>query len=135
MSSDFQILLQVCQNLPSCETVVAKWSPSGRQVVAKWSPSGRQVVAKWSPSGHQMVTKWSVNSGCDKLSENIWFAWSNSCNKGEKVRCQACDGHTHRQANNFVSSGHICTTFWYSQTKNVNPRFKTMSKSFNLYKS
>ena len=38
-------------------------------------------------------------------------------------------------ANNFVSSGHICTTFWYSQTKNVNPRFKTMSKSFNLYKS
>ena len=37
-------------------------------------------------------------------------------------------------ANNFVSSGHICTTFWYSQSKNVNPRFKTMSKSFNLYK-
>ena len=36
-------------------------------------------------------------------------------------------------ANNFVSSGHICTTFWYSQSKNVNPRFKTMSKSFNLF--
>ena len=51
----------------------------------------------WSPSpiGHQVVTKWSVNSGCHKLSENIWFAWSNTCYKGEKVRCHACDTHTH----------------------------------------
>ena len=45
---------------------------------------------KWSPSGHQVVTNWSVNSGCHKLSENMWFAWSNTCYKGEKVRCQAC---------------------------------------------
>ena len=74
--------------------VVTKWSPRGRQVVTKWSPRGGQVVAKWSPSGHQVVTKWSVNSGCHKLSENIWFAWSNTCYKGEKVRCHACDTRT-----------------------------------------
>ena len=51
---------------------------------------------KWSPSGHQVVTNWSVNSGCHKLSENMWFAWSNTCYKGEKVRCLACDGCTDR---------------------------------------
>ena len=26
---------------------------------------------------------------------------------------------TKKEANNFVSSGHICATFWYSQTKKV----------------
>ena len=37
----------------------------------------------------QVVTKWSVGSGC-QLSENIWFSWSKTCYKGEKVRCHAC---------------------------------------------
>ena len=31
----------------------------------------------------------------DELSENIWFAWSNTCYKGEKVRCHSCDTQTH----------------------------------------
>ena len=61
-----------------------KWSPNGHQVVTKWSPSGHQD----SPSGHQVVTKWSVDSGCHKFSENIWFAWSNMCYKGNM-------SHTH----------------------------------------
>ena len=56
----------------------------------RWSPGGPLVVTKWSPSGQQVVTKWSLKSGCHKLSENIWFAWSNTCCKGEKVRCHAC---------------------------------------------
>ena len=43
-----------------------------------------------------MVTNWSVNSGRHKLSENMWFAWSNTCYKGEKVRRLACDGCTDR---------------------------------------
>ena len=46
---------------------------------------------------HQLVTKWSVDSSCHKLSENVWFAWSNTCYKDEKVRCHACprtDTHT-----------------------------------------
>ena len=30
-----------------------------------------------------------------ELSENIWFVWSRTCYKGEKLRCHACDGHTH----------------------------------------
>ena len=32
-----------------------------------------------------------------ELSENIWFVWSRTCYKGEKVRCHACgrtDTHT-----------------------------------------
>ena len=74
--------------------MVTKWSPIGHQLVTKRSTSGQQVVNKRSTSGHQVVTKWSVNCGCHKLSENIWFAWSNTRYKGEKVRCHACDGHT-----------------------------------------
>ena len=27
-----------------------------------------------------------------ELSENIWFVWSRTCYKGEKLRCHACDG-------------------------------------------
>ena len=50
-----------------------------------------------SSSRAQVVTKWSVDSGCHKLSENIWFAWSNTYYKGEKVRCHACDTQTNRQ--------------------------------------
>ena len=43
------------------------------ELVPKWSPSCPQVVTKRSPSCHQVVTKWSVDSGCHKLSENMWF--------------------------------------------------------------
>ena len=53
------------------------------------------MVTKWSPCGRQVVAKWSVDSGC-RLTENIWFAWSNTCYKGENVRCHACDGRSHR---------------------------------------
>ena len=67
------------------ELCITKWSPSGPQVLP-------QVITKWSSSGHQVVTKWSVDSGCHKLSENIWFAWSNACYKGEKERCHAYRG-------------------------------------------
>ena len=28
---------------------------------------------------------------------------------------------TKKEANNFVSSGHICATFWSAQSKHVNP--------------
>ena len=28
-----------------------------------------------------------------ELSENIWFVWSRTCYKGEKLRCHACDTH------------------------------------------
>ena len=98
-------LLVVPKWSPSGPQVVHKWSPSGPQVVPKWSPSGPQVAPsgpKWSSSGPQVVIKWSVNSGCHKLSENIWFAWSNTCYKGEKVRCHACDIHTYRQTHTNV---------------------------------
>ena len=29
-----------------------------------------------------------------ELSENIWFVWSRTCYKGEKLRCHACDTRT-----------------------------------------
>ena len=47
--------------------------------------------------GHQWVTKWSVDSGCHKLSENIWFAWSNTCYRGKMSRLwtdRQTDRHT-----------------------------------------
>ena len=34
---------------------------------------------------------------------------------------------------NFVSSGHICTTYWSAQSRFVNLWFKTMLKSLDLY--
>ena len=40
-----------------------------------------------------------MDSGCHKLSENIWFVWSKRSYSGEKVECHVCDGwtdgHTH----------------------------------------
>ena len=31
-----------------------------------------------------------MDSGCHKLSENIWFVWSGRSYSGEKVGCHAC---------------------------------------------
>ena len=36
-----------------------------------------------------------VDSGCHKLSENIWFVWSKRSYSGQKVGCDDCDTHTH----------------------------------------
>ena len=41
----------------------------------------------------------SVDSGCHRLSENIWFIWLNMVYKSEKMRCHACgrmDRRTHK---------------------------------------
>ena len=43
-----------------------------------------------SSSRAQVVTKWSVDSGCHKLSENIWLVWSDRSYLGEKVGCHLC---------------------------------------------
>ena len=37
-----------------------------------------------------------TDSGCHKLSENIWFAWSKTSYSGEKVGCHIC----HRRTDN-----------------------------------
>ena len=42
-------------------------------------------------------------------------------------------GSHYNMGKNFVSSGHICTTCWSAQYELVNLRFKTMSKSLDLY--
>ena len=34
----------------------------------------------------------AVDSGCQKLSENIWFVWSKRSYIGEKVGFHDCDG-------------------------------------------
>ena len=31
-----------------------------------------------------------MDSGCHKLSENIWFVWFRTPHSGEKVGCDAC---------------------------------------------
>ena len=39
-----------------------------------------------------------VDSGCYKLSENIWFVWSEMSYSGDMEGCHAC-GHTDGQRN------------------------------------
>ena len=41
----------------------------------------------------------SVDSGCHKLSENVWFVWSKTSYSGDKWRCHRCgtDGRTDEQ--------------------------------------
>ena len=36
-----------------------------------------------------------VDSGCHKLSENVWLVWSKRSYSGQKVGCDDCDGRTH----------------------------------------
>ena len=43
-----------------------------------------QVMGEWS------VVSGSVDSGCQKLSENIWFVWSKTSHSGDKWRCHRC---------------------------------------------
>ena len=31
-----------------------------------------------------------MDSGCHKLSENIWFMWSKRSYSGDKVGCESC---------------------------------------------
>ena len=43
-----------------------------------------------------VMGEWSVESGCHKLSENIWFVWSKTSYSGDKwIRC--CRYGTHKQ--------------------------------------
>ena len=44
----------------------------------------------WVRKGDGRVFGGSVDSGCHKLSENIWFVWSRTPYSGEKVGCDAC---------------------------------------------
>ena len=43
----------------------------------------------WVRKGDGRVFGGSVDSGCHKLSENIWFVWSRTPYSGEKVGCDA----------------------------------------------
>ena len=48
----------------------------------------------WVRKGDGRVFGGSVDSGCHKLSENIWFVWSRTPYSGEKVGCDACGRRT-----------------------------------------
>ena len=44
----------------------------------------------WVCVGDGWVVSESVDSGCHKLSENIWFVWSKTSYSGDKWRCHRC---------------------------------------------
>ena len=44
----------------------------------------------WVRKGDRWLVGGSMDSGCHKLSENIWFVWSGRSYSGEKVGCHAC---------------------------------------------
>ena len=48
----------------------------------------------WVKKGDRRVFGGSVDSGCHKLSENIWFVWSKTSYIGDKVGCDACPRRT-----------------------------------------
>ena len=61
--------------------------------VEKWSGrlgSGWVWWVWWVCVGDGWVVSGSVNSGCHKLSENIWFVWSKTSYSGDKWRCYRC---------------------------------------------
>ena len=61
--------------------------------VEKWSGrlgSGWVWWVWWVCVGDGWVVSGSVDSGCQKLSENIWFVWSKTSHSGDKWRCYRC---------------------------------------------
>ena len=63
----------------------------------------------WVRVGDGSVVSRSVDSGCHNLSENIWFVWSKTCYKGEKLRCHACDTRTdgHWKVEQYSAEGKV----------------------------
>ena len=99
-----------CESGNSCETDSRIWTKAITAVSEWHEPEGmyaytltlkRSIVDKrsdwvgfgwvwWVRKGDYWVVGGSVDSGCHKLSENIWFVWSKTYYEGERVRCHAC---------------------------------------------
>ena len=59
-------------------------------VMGEWSVSQWIMGVGWETGGCDWWWLGAVDSGCHKLSENIWFVWSRTPYSGEKVGCDAC---------------------------------------------
>ena len=62
-----------------------------------------------------------MDSGCHKLSGNIWFVWSKRSYSGHKVGCDDCDGRTDGNVKIELESSKQDSQFWVPQRPSKPP--------------